>query len=288
MRREYIATELCEHELGGIKEATFRRNKKKYLANLRIDNHIDFGKRGRATTYILDSKKKELTEHEKANVEFLEILGCDIGDKDTELLKFILKFILEQDIVPVHAEITHHGNLAGIMKTRGTIGNYVGFLKENNIIAEPMQIPVWIVNPITKRDGTEIYLKRKYDPQTGEVLPTYYQRVVNHIYFDYAKNGIGAHRQRVSKMTHKAIEIAFNNLWPEVLENKIYPLYNQNHKHEYIEAERMKAQSFLIREIGKAFGIYYCVKIEEPIIQPSIKRQLEDYFKQQDNIACVY
>ena len=276
MRKEYIATELCEHEFGGIKEPTFRRNKSKYMNDLEEKYHVSLGKRKRFTTYILDPK--EMTAEEKADEEFLSILGCDIGGKDTELMKFILKSILERKIVPVHDEITYHANLSGIMKKRGTVGNYIAFLRENGVIEEPVQIPVWVDNPVMKRDGTEMYLKRKYDPETGEVFPTYHKRIVNHIYFDYATDGIAAYRNRVSKNIHEAIEMAFNNLWPDVLENKIYPLYKQHHKHEYIEAERMKLRAGLIREIGNAFGMNYCVRIEEPIINHAIKQQLKEYF----------
>lgn len=85
MRREYIATELCEHELGGIKEATFRRNKQKYLADLRVNNHLELGKRGSFITYILQSKKRKMTAEEKADSGFwissavkseIKTLGC--------------------------------------------------------------------------------------------------------------------------------------------------------------------------------------------------------------------
>lgn len=99
--------------------------------------------------------------------------------------------------MPVHEEITHHANLAGIMISRGTVGNYMAFLEDNHVILEPMKIPVWVDNPVIRRDGTEIYLKRKYDVETGEVFPTYYKKIVNHIYFDYAKDDMSAVRTRV-------------------------------------------------------------------------------------------
>lgn len=284
MIREYIVPELCEQYLGGIDKDTFRRNKAHYMNELQNKGDVEETdrKRGRYTIYTFEPKNREMTAKEKADEEFLNIIGCEIGDKDIRLLKFILKSILEQKIVPVHEEITHYANLAGILKTRGTVGNYIAFLEDNHIIVKPMQIPVWVDNPVIRRDGTEIYLKRKFDSETGEVFPTYYKKIVKHVYFDYAKDDVCTRRKRVSKVTQEAIEMAFNNLWPEVMEMKIYPLYNQNHGYKYIEHERQKAQANLIREIGSAYGMRSCVRIEEPIISSSVKQRLKEYFSKAD------
>ena len=48
--------------------------------------------RGRHTIYILE----EIGKPSNKNEEFLEILGCNIGKRNIELIKFLLKSILER------------------------------------------------------------------------------------------------------------------------------------------------------------------------------------------------
>lgn len=279
MKTEYLAVELCEHHFNGIDEKTFRRNKKKYMKDLDEKGFdVEEGKRGRFTTYLLDARERTFTPQQIEDAEFLEILECDIGGKDVTLLKFILKSILERMIVPGQDEITHHANLAGIKTTRGTIKNYMAFFRENDIIVDPMTIPVWVDNPVITSDGKEIYLKREYDKETGEVFPTYYKKLVKRIYFDFAKDDKGAHRERLSENTQVAIEYAYNNSWPEMMEKKIYPLYAKGYSTKYINDERSKAQKALIREIGEAYGITYCVRMDEPVINHAVKCKLIEYF----------
>ncbi|WHX99304.1 hypothetical protein [Neobacillus sp. DY30] len=289
MIQEYIAVELCEQLFGGIKEATFRRNKEYYLGELEKEHNVRFGKRGRHITYILDPK--EQTEQQKADTEFFEILGCDIGGKNIELMKFILKSIIEQKIVPVQDEIALQANRLGLWGTdsRGTVKNYMAFLKDNGIIVEPMEIPIWIENPIINRDGKEIWIKRKCDPDTGEILPTFHKRIVKHYYFDCVKNEAGKviRRERVSDTTARAIEMAFNNLWTEAEQRELLSLYALGYTAMEMKKERSKVQARIIREIGREFGMCDCIRKEEPIINPTIKRQLNDYFNQQDNGAWV-
>ncbi|MGW6301762.1 hypothetical protein [Peribacillus butanolivorans] len=270
MKTEYLAKELCEHHFNEIDEKTFRRNKKKYMNALDEKGFdVEEGKRGRFTTYLLDSRERKLTAQQVDDAKFLEIIGCNIGGKDITLFKFILKSLIERKIVPGHVELTHHANLAGIKLKRTSITNYMGFLKEHDIIVAPMKVPVWDNNPL---------IKRVVDKETGEILPTCYKKICNRIYFDFAKDGSSFERERLSKNTQKAIEMAYYNLLPEMMESKIYPLYAKGHSDKYINNERMKAQSQLLREIGTAYGVDYCVRMDEPIINSAIKRQLKEYF----------
>ncbi|SDH74002.1 hypothetical protein SAMN04487975_107132 [Planococcus glaciei] len=280
MIKEFIAEELCEQKLGGIKADTFRRNKSKYIKDLEEDHNISYGKRGRFVTYILEDTIRIVSQKEKQDKEFVDILGFNIGDKDIELMKFILKSMLDKKIVPVQEEIVLHAKKLGITKKRGTVGNYIASLKKNNIILEPAQVPVWIENPIRRRDGTKLNLTRKYDKETGEVFPSYCKTIVNYIFFDFDKDAVDSQREKVSPLVHKAIEAAFNNLWPEALENQIYPLYAQNHAPEFIEGKRQRLQGTIIQDIGTTFGMKYLVRIEEPIINPEIKQRLKEYFYQ--------
>lgn len=269
MSNEYLAAELCTEFFNGIDEKTFRRNKKKYIADLEKTFHVTEAKRGRFTIYILEPKECIRTPEQIEDDEFLEIINCDIGKLNIELLKFILKAILEKKIVPGHNEIAHHANGAGIKTSQTAVTNYMKFFRDNNVIVEPIKIPVWDNDP---------RIKRVFDKETGEIYPTYYKKIVKRIYFDFADNDVAFHRLRLPKLTQNALEMAFNNLWPEVLEEKIIPLYAMGHDEEHIKKERSKAQKNLIRKIGKAFGINYCVRMDEPIINPEVKRKLKEYF----------
>lgn len=289
MIREYIAPELCEQFLGGIDPATFRRNKKHYMKEHNIK---EIGrKRGRYPLYTYEQKQKEQSPQEKADADFLEILECSIGGRNIELMKFILKSILERKIAPVQDEIALRANQLGIWGTdsRGSVKNYIAFLKNNGILLEPMEIPVWVDNPIINRDGKEVWIKRKVDLETGEILPTYYKRIVKHYFFDCVKNEAGKviKRNRVSDTTAKAIEIAFNNLWADAEQIEIIPMYAMGYTAKEISNQRSKVQSRIIREIGESFGMNNCCREEEPIINPTIKQRLKDYFNQQDTDALI-
>lgn len=276
MKTEYLVVELCQERLNGIDEKTFRRNKKHYIAFLEETDNVSFGKRGRFSTIILEQKEKAAVENED---EFLNILGCDIGGKSIDLMKFILKALLEKKIVPVQEELAYWAKQAKLVQSdsRGTIKNYLAFLKEHDIILDPMKVPVWIENPVVTNDGKEIFIKRQYDKETGEILPTYYKKYVNHIYFEYEKDGKKGNREMLSNATQEAIKMAYQNIMPEAMMKEIYPLYGK-HDPKFIEKERQKLKRKIILKIGKAYRINNCVRIDEPIINPTIKRQLKEYF----------
>ncbi|MFD6211200.1 hypothetical protein [Peribacillus sp. NPDC060253] len=265
--KEYSVLELCEQVLF-VKKQTFKNSQDKYLSKLSENYHVEIIKK-RPMIIALTTKGK--SPQQVDDTKFLEIIGCDIGGKDITLLKFILKSILERIIVPGQDEIAHHAKQAGIWSTdsRGSVKNYMAFLRENNIIVEPMTIPTWDNNPL---------VKRVIDKETGEILPTYYKKICNRIYFDYAKDGSSFQRERLPKNTQEAIEMAYYNSLPEMMESKIYPLYAKGHSDKYINNERMKAQDKLLREIGTAYGINYCVRMDEPSINPVIKGKLKEYF----------
>ena len=263
--KEYSVLELCEQKWH-VKLQTFKNNPDRYWNELKKENHVEFVKKRPIIVAVTPiGKSPKQVENER----FLEIIGCGIGKLNIDLLKFILKAILEKKIVPGHNEIAHHANVAGIKTSQTAVTNYMAFLKEQNIIVEPIKIPVWDNDPAAKR---------VFDKETGEIYPTYFKSIVNRIYFDFAKDEISFNRFRLPKLTQNALELAYNNLWPEVLQEKIYPLYALGHDEKFITKERIKAQKNLIRKIGKAFGINYCVRMDEPIINPEVKRKLKGYF----------
>ncbi|MEW4230596.1 hypothetical protein [Priestia megaterium] len=269
MKKEYTVIELCEHELNGIDEKTFRRNKKMYIQKLEEKYYVAFGKRGRFTTYILEPKEKAPEQIE--NEAFLEIIGCDIGRKDIELMKLILKALLEKKVTPVQNELLKLAlqNNFKISKSRGTIKNYMKFLRDNQIIIPPREIPVW--------DNAK-YVKRECDPETGEIFPTYYKKLVRWVYFDYRNEGSIGYRKRLNETTQKAIHEAFKTIYKEEYVQKIVPLLKTNLSKEFISDSVSKLKMKVLQELGEAYGINACRRVEEPIINPLLSRQLKEYF----------
>ncbi|MCU4898079.1 hypothetical protein OB968_02730 [Bacillus cereus] len=274
MTNEYLAVELCEQFFNGIDENTFRRNKKKtYIPQLEAMGYkvteIKNG-RGRHTIYILEEVGK--TEQQKANEEFLEILNCDdIGDKNIELMKFILKAILKKELVPAHEELANAARHDGIqnVKSKTTISNYIGFFKENGVIIDPIEIPVWVDDEIGNRE---------YDEETGEIYPTYYKNVVNKLYYDYADEGVGGHRKRLKPRTQEAIDTAFKTMYREEFQKIIVPMIKKKIDRSIIKEAKSFLQSRVLKEIGKAYGLNRCTVIEEPIINPCMQNELKSYF----------
>ncbi|ENB9402993.1 hypothetical protein ABI817_002751 [Bacillus cereus] len=274
MTNEYLAVELCEQFFNGIDENTFRRNKKKtYIPQLEAMGYkvteIKNG-RGRHTIYILEKIGK--TEQQKADEEFLEILNCDdIGDKNIELMKFILKAILEKQIVPAHEELANAARHDGIqnVKSKTTISNYIGFFKENGVIIDPIEIPVWADDEIGNRE---------YDMETGEIHPTYYKKVVNKIYYDYADKGVGGYRKRLGERAQEAIDSAYNVMLREEFQKRIVPMIKKRVERSKIEKTKIFLRKKVLQEVGEAYGLNRCVRIYEPIINPRIQGQLKSYF----------
>ncbi|AMQ05908.1 hypothetical protein [Sporosarcina psychrophila] len=269
MKKEYLVAELCEQELNGIDEKTFRRNKDNYLKQLGESNHVTQGKRGRFTTIILEPK--EQSSEQKEDAEFLEIIGCDIGKHDIELLKFWLKSILEKEIVPTQEELANIACQNNLIPTfsRGTIKGYFDFLKKHHIIVKPTEIPTWI-----RYDG----VVPEYDKETGEILPTYYKKVVNYIYYDYAKDGRIAFRKRLMKVMQEIAHQAYGTIYGEEYKLKIIPLIKSNASKSYIAEESSKLQMKVLQELGEAYGINALRRMPEPIININIAGRLKDYF----------
>ncbi|MGG5736690.1 hypothetical protein [Bacillus cereus group sp. IBL03679] len=274
MTNEYLAVELCEQFFNGIDENTFRRNKKKtYIPQLESMGYkvteIKNG-RGRNTVYILEEVGK--TEHQKANDDFLAILNCDdIGDKNIELMKFILKALLEKEIVPAHEELANAGRHNGVqnVKSKTTISNYIDFFKENEVILDPIEIPVWDDNEIGNR---------KCDMETGEIYPTYHKKVAKKIYYDYAVNGVGGYRKRLGERAQEAIDSAYKTIYREEFQKQIVPMIKKQIESSKIDKAKFFLRKKVLQEVGEAYGLHYCVVIYEPIINPHIQEKLKSYF----------
>lgn len=272
MTNEYLAAELCEQFFNGIDETTFRRNKKKYIALLEsmgfAVTEIKNG-RGRHTIYILEKIGK--TEQQKADEEFLEILGCDIGKRNIELIKFLLKSILERKIVPVQEELTHWARQEHLIQStsRGVVKSYMKFFYTNKIIIKAMAIPVWVDDEIGNRE---------YDPETGEIYPTYRKVIANKVYYDYADKEVGGYRKRLGDRAQEAIDKAYNVMLRERFQKEIVPMIKKRVERSIIEKAKISLRKKVLKEVGKAYGLNECVRIYEPIINPRIQGRLKSYF----------
>ncbi|PES30100.1 hypothetical protein [Bacillus cereus] len=272
MTKEYVAAELCEQFFNGIDEKTFRRNKKKYIALFEYKGfavtEIKNG-RGRHTIYVLEKIGK--TEQQKADEEFLEILGCDIGKRNIELIKFLLKSILEKKIVPVQEELTHWARQEYLIQStsRGVVKSYMKFFYKNQIIIKAMAIPVWVDDEIGNRE---------YDPETGEILPTYHKIIANKVYYDYAVKEVGGYRKRLGERAQEAIDKAYNVMLREEFQKKIVPMIKKRIERSIIEKAKISLRNKVLKEVGRAYGLNDCVRIYEPIINPRIQGQLKSYF----------
>ncbi|MCU7711126.1 hypothetical protein OK414_03680 [Priestia sp. JV24] len=268
MKKEYTVAQLCEHELNGIDGKTFRRNKAKYVSDLEEKYHVEIlGKRNQI--FVLTPKKKSLKQFEDET--FLKILNCDIGKRDIQLLKLILKSLLEKKVVPTHEELAKLGRQAGIknIKSKTTVTNYFKFMRDNKIILPPLETPVWVYDENVIPD---------YDEETGEIYPTYYRKHVNRIYFDYAEKNVGSHRKRLSKDSQNAIDKAYKLLYNEKHQRVIIPMVKAKVNKAVIKKKRELLQEKVLQEVGKAYGLNYCVVIEEPIINFGMVNELKELF----------
>lgn len=265
--KEYSVLELCENVLH-VKQQTFKNSKPKYMKKLEQDFNIEIKKK-KPMIYALTPK--EPSPQQKEDEEFLEILGCDIGNRNIELIKFLLKSILERKIVPVQEELTHWARQEHLIQStsRGVVKSYMEFFNDNNIIIPPMEIPVW--------DDSEIG-HRKCDMETGEIYPTYYKKVAKKIYYDYADKKVGGYRKRLGERAQEAIDTAYKTIYREEFQKKIVPMIKKQIGSALIDKAKFFLRKKVLQEVGEAYGLHYCVVVYEPIINPCIQKQLKSYF----------
>ncbi|MFZ0444196.1 MAG: hypothetical protein WAM95_06090 [Bacillus sp. (in: firmicutes)] len=209
---------------------------------------------------IIALTPKEKSKQQKADDEFLKIIGCEIGDKNIELLKFILKSILEKEIVPTREEFANrawHEETTESIVSKGTITNYMNLLKDNNIIVEPSETPVMEV-----------------DKETGEI-EEYNVKHVNWIYYDYGKDGIVANRERLSEDFQKMFHAVYGREFAEAKKSQLKSMLKQG----YSKADAISIlQRKVIRELGTHYEIVACERVAEPIINFAIAGKLKKYF----------
>ena len=131
-----------------------------------------------------------------------------------------------------------------------------------------MAIPVWVDDEIGNRE---------YDPETGEILPTYRKVIANKVYYDYADREVGGYRKRLGDRAQEAIDTAYNVILRERFQKEIVPMIKRVER-SIIEKAKISLRKKVLKEVGKAYGLNECVVIYEPIINPRIQGQLKSYF----------
>lgn len=235
---KYSTQELCEQILK-ITKASFKAHKQKYLAKLKLAYDVREEKIGGADYYYITPKNN-----------FYNILQCDMGKKDIDIVEKILKVLIEGDVIPVQEELAKAVNVP-----RGTLKNYMQALKKRGIIMEPdIQIIVSI-------------------DENSKVIAEYEKKIVSHVYYDLKHDGT-----RMKLPNQDAAHRIHGLLWKDIFDNKDY-LHKIKKNLNY-----QPLLSVLRREvwndINSTFGLDNGGRVAEPIINPEIKQRLKEYFYQ--------
>ncbi|MEN3780471.1 hypothetical protein [Priestia megaterium] len=188
----------------------------------------------------------------------ISILDCNIGKRDIEVIKTILKVIIERKHVPVQPV---YANLAGV--TQSAISGYITFLKEHDII----------VPPVTQ---TEYVLDEK--EKTGEILSKREKKEGHWIYYDItADNSYNL----LDESTQAQIHDMYTKNWGFEYATQVVPL-----QQEYgIKGQDLKGvigniDRLIWQKINKTFGLNNGKRIMEPEINPDVVKELTEHFKQ--------
>ncbi|MCM3479257.1 hypothetical protein [Caldibacillus thermoamylovorans] len=233
---KYSTKELCEQVLK-IKYDTFTAHKKKYLDKLRLAYEVHIKKENGTDYYYLVPKNN-----------LYNILGCDIGKRDINIIESILKVIMEGNVVPVRDEIGKAINVPA-----GTVRGYINFLKKHEIIAKPKIEEFVVVN------------------QDGEIVREYKKKKVAYVYYDIQADG-----SRVKLPQQNMIHNKHGNLWKEKYDNQDYlHLVIRNLNYQPLASVLRKD---VWEEINSTFGLNKGARIEMLFINSDIRQQLQEYF----------
>ncbi|QIZ09370.1 hypothetical protein HFZ78_23935 [Priestia megaterium] len=242
---KYTTKKLCEQVLK-IKYDSFTAHKKKYLDKLRLAYEVHVTEEKGITYYYLNPKNN-----------LFNILNCDIGKRDINIIENILKVLIERKIIPVQDEIGKTINVP-----RGTVKSYMTFLRNKNIIVEPEK---------------EHFITINVD---GVVVNEWDEKKVAYVYYDIANDGT-----RIKLTNQSQVNRKYRELWRNAYQNKDY-LHLVRRRANYRPLMAV-IQEDIWEEVNQTFGLNNANRVAIPIINHEIITQLIDYFNQQDNVACV-
>ncbi|MFJ5760722.1 hypothetical protein ACIQAA_16655 [Neobacillus sp. NPDC093182] len=185
------------------------------------------------------------------------ILNCDIGKKDIDIIESILRVIMEGKVVPVQEELAK-----AIGVPRGTFKSYINFLKKHDIIKEP------VIERVVLLDDN------------GKIKSEYDKKIVSYVYYDLKENGT-----RTMLPNQESVHKIYGMLWKNIFDN--HDLVHKVQKNINYQPLMSVLRRKVWEDMNSTFGMNNGDRAEVPIINRHIKRQLEDYFNQQDNVACV-
>lgn len=232
-----------------IGPSAFKRKQQREAAlkrKVEPTHHYDAVKEGRSNFYYVKPKGG-----------LINILNCNIGKKDIDVIETILKVIIQRKHVPVQPV---YAQLTGI--TQSAISGYVTFLKENNII----------VPPVTQ---TQYVLDEK--EKTGEILSKRERKEGHRIYYDITADGS---YKLLDEDTQAQIHDTYTKKWGFEYATQVYPL-----QQEYaIKGQDLKGvlgniDRLIWQKINKTFGLNNGKRIVETEINSDIVEELIEYFK---------
>lgn len=243
METKYSTKELCEKKLKGISTRTFSNQPDKHLEVLRENYHVRIEKVGNAKFYYLTPKNT-----------LANILNCNIGKRDINVIESILKIILKDEVVPVQPE---YARVTGIAQS--SISGYVNFLHKNNILIEH-----------------EIVKKPIYNQETGEILGEYEQKVGEHIYYDIQSDDTVYYRfpKEVQEKLHKT----YQRSWAVELNKRVVPLQQNGTTQGQIMKVVGKIKRDIWCQINNGMKLTKWNRVMKPRINPDMEQQLRDYF----------
>ncbi|SEA91406.1 winged helix-turn-helix domain-containing protein [Bacillus nitratireducens] len=240
METKYSTKELCE--ILRVKAATFRAHKSKYLKELQENYHVREVKEGGKNYYYLTPKNT-----------LANILKCNIGKLDINVIGIILKAILQGEIAPIQKE---YARITGVGQS--TISTtYIKFLKENNIILPPEKVK----HTVADKSGKELY---KYE-----------QKVGSYVYYDTKPDGtVVRFIDKVQQQLHETYQRA----WALEFATTITPMQNLGASKEQIGSVMGNIDRRIWREINLALQLHKCNRVMKPRVNPDIEQQLKEYF----------
>lgn len=244
--------EFCQEFNIGQSAFKHKERKAATLEKVRKTHNVIEQKEGKENFYYYEPKN-----------DFIKLLSLkNIGKLDIETLEIIMKAIIEDKVVTIQSEFA---KLAG--KSQSSISNHFNFLKDNNII---MPTPT----------ETVIIPHR----ETGEILSKYEKKIGSYVYYDETKDGSII---RLSEGKQELAHEMFKKLWAVELQQLSYTQQRYSIYETDLKDFKLIVKQLVWARMNKAFNLNDGRRKIKPIINRNIRQQLKDYFKQQDNVACV-
>ncbi|MFK9119103.1 hypothetical protein ACJEBK_19775 [Peribacillus frigoritolerans] len=231
-------------EAFNIGASSFKHKKRRQAAldKVRLSHDVIEEKIGRENFFYTKSKGG-----------LINILNCNIGNKDMNVIETILKIILEEKIVPVQAE---YARVTG--KSQSTISDHINFLKKNNIIL-PAPTETVIVS----------------SKETGEILSKYEKKIGDYVYYDITPNGSYV-------KLDEGNQVFANNMYKKLWTMEYFQIGRMQQKYSIYESDlkgfKTNVNKLVWVKMNEEFNLHNGQRKIIPNINPEVKQQLIEYF----------